>query len=122
MLRLKAVVARVPRPVSGGGDNRLERAPLAERLRLSPRLLEGEVLVGVARHEEHLTVGLGLGFGFGFGFGFGLGFGLGLGLGSGLGLGHLGADSSQAVGEIGRTTRRVGLAPRMDLREESVSK
>ena len=45
-----------------------------------------------------------------------------LGLGSGLGLGHLGADSSQAVGEIGRTTRRVGLAPRMDLREESFSK
>ena len=121
MLRLEAVVARVPRPVSGGGDNRLERAPLAERLRLSPRLLEGEVLVGVARHEEHLRVRLrlrlrllGLGFGFGSGFG--------LGSGSGLGLGRLGADSSQAVGEIGRATRRVGLAPRMDLREESVSK
>ena len=56
MLSLEAVAARVPRPVSGGGDNRFECAPLAERLRLSPRLLEGEVLVGVARHEEHLRV------------------------------------------------------------------
>ena len=54
MLCLEAVAARVPRPVSGGGDNRFECASLAERLRLSPRLLEGEVLVGVARHEEHL--------------------------------------------------------------------
>ena len=63
-------------------------------------------------------------FGFGLGLGLGLGSGLGLGLGSGLGLGleHLGADSSQAVGEIGRATRRVGLAPRVDLREEEVSK
>ena len=85
VLRLEAVTVRVTCTVSGGGGDRLECAAVAERPRLAPRLLEREVLVGVARHEE-----------------------------------HLGADRTQAIGEILHAVRRVGLTPSMDLGEEVI--